>query len=100
MTSRYLAGLLFVSAGAQWPRLGLRTYVLAALGLLSPATVLLSTLAPPAPPVRGTWVLVSIELPPLLLFGFGAWLASRLAVRSGAPLEHARQTVALIILPA
>jgi signal transduction histidine kinase len=88
LASRYLAGLLFVSAGAQWPRLSLRTYVAGSLGLFAALTALAAASAPPAPRVGGSWQLISLELPPLLLFGFGAWLASRLAQRSGAPLER------------
>jgi signal transduction histidine kinase len=88
LASRYLAGLLFVSAGAQWPRLGLRAYVWGALGVFAGATALLVVVTPPAPHLGDPWLLASLELPPLLLFGFGSWLASRLALRSGAPLER------------
>lgn len=90
--SRYVAGLLFISAGAQWPRLGLRTYVAGSLALFVVLGMLLSMVDPPARELTGdgadvTW-LTSLEVPPLLLFAFGSWLAARLAIASGAPLER------------
>jgi signal transduction histidine kinase len=85
--SRYVAGLLFVSAGAQWPRLSLRTYVAGSLLVFVVLGVLLSMIAPPGAGPGAAW-LTSLEMPPLLLFAFGASLAARLAVASGAPLER------------
>jgi signal transduction histidine kinase len=96
LASRYIAGLLFVSAGLEWPRFRLRTFVLVGLGLLAVADVALiaaglpTQLAPDGGAFAGAdrfWA-ISLEMPPLLLFAAGAWLAARLAVRSGAPLER------------
>jgi signal transduction histidine kinase len=97
LASRYLAGLLFVSAGLEWPRLGLRSFVLVGLGALAVIDGILITADLPTrlgltagevdTGMDLSW-LVSLEIPPLLLFALGAWLAARLAVRSGAPLER------------
>ncbi len=95
--SRYIAGLLFVAAGLQWPRLDLRSYLLASLGALVVVEVALSAASTPSRALlvdvadgataTVAW-LISLEVPPLLLFGFGAWLVGRHAARSGAPLER------------
>lgn len=95
LASRYIAGLLFVSAGLEWPRFGLRTFVLVGLGVLAVVDIALITadlptrLAPTgAMADAGTSWAITVEVPPLLLFAAGAWLAARLAIRSGAPLER------------
>jgi signal transduction histidine kinase len=97
LTSRYLAGLLFVCAGLEWPRLSQRAFVLVGLGALALVDGILITANLPTrlgvaaggvdAGMNLSW-LVSLEVPPLLLFALGAWLAARLAVRSGAPLER------------
>ncbi len=83
LASRYIAGLLFVSAGLQWPRLSLRAYVVASLLLLAAAELALFDVTAPRRALGA-----SLEVPPLLLFALGAWLAARRAARSGAPLER------------
>lgn len=96
LASRYLAGLLFVSAGLEWPRLSLRSSVLVGLAALAVIDGILVTAdlptrlgitSGPATGMDPSW-LIGLEIPPLLLFALGAWLAARLAVRSGAPLER------------
>jgi signal transduction histidine kinase len=90
LASRYVAGALFVCAGVQWPRARMRVYVTVALA----AFILLGTaLSASLPPVDDTadgaamW-LISLELPPLVLFAFGAWLAARHAAADGSALER------------
>lgn len=96
LASRYLAGLLFVSAGLEWPRLSLRSFVLVGLAALAVVDGILVTADLPTRlgvtagaenGMNSSW-LIGLEIPPLLLFALGAWLAARLAVRSGAPLER------------
>lgn len=98
LTARYAAGLLFICAGLQRPRLSLRGYVLAAgaaLVLADAVVVLLRDalplpLEPPAGGggmavrVAGLEQAIVVAVVPGLLFALGAVLAWRLLVRSAS----------------
>lgn len=99
LAARYVAGLLFIAAGLERPRLGLATYVACAVGLLAAVDFALVAVPGELPvPVTivGTGASASIVVTaplanlllqsvPAVLFAIGAILAGRLHVRSGAP---------------
>jgi signal transduction histidine kinase len=89
LASRYVAGVLFVSAGVQWPRARMRVYVTGALAaFIALAAAFIASLPPlGASDVAAAW-LISLEVPPMILFAFGAWLAARHAVTDGGALER------------
>jgi signal transduction histidine kinase len=68
----------------------MRVYVTVALAAFIALGVVLTVVMPPIDPTAdptAAW-LVSLELPPLILFAFGAWLAARHAVAAGGALER------------
>ncbi|HEX6257278.1 MAG TPA: HAMP domain-containing sensor histidine kinase [Euzebyales bacterium] len=90
LASRYVAGALFVSAAVQWPRARMRVYVMVALAAFIALGAALTAVMPPIDDTaaRTAMWMVSLELPPLVLFAFGAWLAARHAAADGSALER------------
>lgn len=99
VTARYTAGLLFVLAGTERPRLRLGTTLALSLGLLAAIDVALvgAGLRLPVPvrildapggvavAVEGPWAHTVSQAVPGGLFILGSWLAGKLYLRSAAP---------------
>ncbi|MDP8968940.1 MAG: HAMP domain-containing histidine kinase, partial [Actinomycetota bacterium] len=99
IASRYLAGLLFICATVERPRLGIVPFLLLALGALAIADAALAVLgdrlplpfrvrvdeAAPAVEVTLSWGHAATQAVPGALFALGGWLAGRLYLRSAAP---------------
>ncbi|MBW3664371.1 MAG: HAMP domain-containing histidine kinase [Actinobacteria bacterium] len=110
LAARYVAGVLFIAAGTEWPRLRLATYLAAALALLATVDLFLVALPGDLPvPVEVVGVgddrhvrivsvptHVALQAIPAGQFALGAWLAGRLHVRSTAP-AYLWLSVALLV---
>lgn len=95
IAARYVAGILFVLAGMEWPRWSTARMVGTALvGYVIIEVIVVTAGLPEMVTIdeagfqRPTLAQVMLELVPMTLFAFGAVLASRLHRRDQQPLEH------------
>ncbi|HWB73152.1 MAG TPA: HAMP domain-containing sensor histidine kinase, partial [Egibacteraceae bacterium] len=100
VASRYWAGLLFICATLEWPKLRAGPFVALALGGLAVTDAALVVLADhlplpfqvvsdgaaPALEVTQPWGHAAIQVIPGALFALGSWLAGRLYRRTVAPV--------------
>lgn len=96
IAARYVVGVLFVLAGAEWPRWSTaRLVTVSLLALVAIEVVIVTGPSPALPTVIGpdgfpqpTPVQRAFEIVPMALFGLGAFLAERLYRRDEQPLER------------